>query len=193
MENTINSNIDSNIESFKARFKECDFSWDTGTERLKGHFFYLPYRDGELTTNEFIDYLIQETVKYTISFDRRKEKFEKSSPVDLSSLMALKTEIKSLFSNTKTSGDFGELIIYIILRDFFNAPQIANKMTLKTSSNVAYFGAAGLHLGLEQETLLFYLAESKLKDESTPTRKINIITVLLRYLSVNISTFAYIN
>ncbi len=165
-------NQDRNQNSFNARFKECDFAWNTGSDRLSGKFFYLPFRDEELTKSEFIDYLVAEAINYAVSYTRREEKHSLSTPSSLSSLIALKKEVKNLFVNTKTAGEFGELIIYLILRDCFDAPQLVTKMSLKTSGGVAYHGADGLHVSISGENLLLYFAESKVHDDENPNAAI---------------------
>ncbi len=164
-------NQDSNKNSFNARFKECDFSWNTGNERLSGKFFYLPFRDGELTKDEFVDYLVAEAIKYAVSYKRREEKFNLSTPSNPSPIIDLRKEVKTLFSDTETAGEFGELIIYLILRDCFDAPQVVTKMSLKTTG-IPYHGADGLHIGINGENLLLYFAESKVHHSESPNAAI---------------------
>lgn len=156
-------NIDKHESSFNARFKKHKLEYTSENNRQKGYFFYLPFRDGEVTTNEFLNYLIAETIHYAISYDKREKFCDNLTPENMSEYMSLRKEIKSLFTHTSRSGDFGELIIYLILRDFFNAPQIVNKLKLKTAGNVPYHGADGLHIKFEGDNLLLFFAESKLE------------------------------
>jgi hypothetical protein len=166
-------NLDRGIDSFNARIKRHEFNWASGTERLKGDFFYLPFRDKRLTTDEFIKYIVGEAINYALPYSQRKEATAQTTPRDFTAVNNLKQQMKDLFTaNTGTSGEFGELIMYIILRDFLNAPQIVNKMALKTSGNMPVHGSDGVHIGFDGKTMIFYYGESKVYSQNTPTTAI---------------------
>lgn len=165
-------NIDSNKDSFDARLVRHQFHWQSGDSRLQGDFFYLPFRDGKPTTDEFLTYLATQMLNYAIPFNKRMEAYSVSNPSDLAPITALKKEAKDLFQRATNTGEFGELILYLILRDFFDAPQVVCKMSLKTNPNLPVFGADALHMGFIGSTMVLYHGESKMFSDKTPNNAI---------------------
>ena len=166
-------NLDRNESSFNARVKRHDFCWQSGTDRLKGDFFYLPFRDGNLTKDEFLRFIIQEVIKYASPYSERETAHNESSASNQAPIIALKNKVRALFQNTNTASEFGELIMYIILRDFFDAPQIVSKMILKTSGNMPYHGSDGLHIKFDSNIMILYHGESKMYSGACPNAAID--------------------
>lgn len=172
-ENLVNfQNLDSNKVAFQARIKHCDFTWKSGSDRLKGDFFYLPFRDGNITTENFLKFLITEIINYALPYKDRAKACQNMSPNNLSHVIALKEQAKSFFLCADNASEFGELILYIILRDFFDAPQIANKMVLKTSGNMPFHGSDGLHVKFDNDIMTLYHGESKMYSGTSPNAAI---------------------
>lgn len=165
-------NLDSNKTAFQARIKRCDFTWKSGSERLKGDFFYLPFRNGNITTDYFLKFLITEIIKYALPYKDRAKALQHMSPSNLSHIIELKEQAKSFFLCSDTASEFGELILYIILRDFFDAPQVANKMVLKTSGNMPIHGSDGLHVKFDNDIMTLYHGESKMYADTSPNAAI---------------------
>jgi len=166
-------NLDCNEESFRARFKECKFEWQTDNKRLNGSFFYLPFRDNIPTTDDFVNYLYLQIIIYAIPYSERRKAKQDNNPSDFAAYEKIRRDMQQLFKNIdSTNGDVGEFIIYLILRDFFNAPQLVNKFSLKTSGDVSYHKTDGIHIAHDGSDLLIYFAESKLRDTKNPTEAI---------------------
>lgn len=165
-------NDDTKKEAFEARLSRHEFHWCNKTKLIHGDFFYLPWKNGRPTTDEFLTYLASQAINYAIPFHQREEMYNTSGPSDLTKIMLLKKKMRDLFLTLDTSGEFGELILYLILRDFFDAPQIVCKMSLKTNPNVPFFGADALHVGFNGNTMILYHGESKMFAESKPTNAI---------------------
>lgn len=165
-------NDDTKKEAFEARLSRHEFHWCNKTNQIHGDFFYIPFKDGRPTTDEFLTYLAHQAISYAVPFHQRKEAFNTSTPSDLTKIMLLKKKAKDLFMDLATSGEFGELILYLILRDFFDAPQMVCKMALKTNPNMPVFGADAIHVGFNGHTMILYHGESKMFSENTPTHAI---------------------
>jgi hypothetical protein len=85
----------------------------------------------------------------------------------------LQEEARSLFTDIDTSGEGGEMLLYLLLESELGLPQLLCKMPLKTSSRVHFHGVDGVHGSLEKDGRLgLYWCESKLhKKVSTATRE----------------------
>jgi hypothetical protein len=64
----------------------------------------------------------------------------------------------------KTTGEAGELILFMLLEAALSAPQIACKMYLKTSQNVPVHGSDSIHImrGTQESSLCLVWGESKI-------------------------------
>lgn len=78
------------------------------------------------------------------------------------SLNELTSEARNLFTASQTTGEGGEILLFVLLEEVLGAPQIISKMALKTSPDVHYHGADGIHADLRGTTLTLFWGESKL-------------------------------
>lgn len=139
---------------------------------------YVRFRENEPQSNEFAEMLGNELVNYVVPLKRRRDALQRgvASPTggSTSGLLALQREAIRLLiqynqQHPERYGEVGELISYGIATSELRAPQIASKMTLKTSSEMAYHGADGLHLRKNDDgSITFFLVESKLEQGSSP-------------------------
>jgi hypothetical protein len=74
------------------------------------------------------------------------------------------TKARDLFTTIDTSGEGGELLLYMLVQAHLRLPQLFCKMSLKTSGSVHVFGIDGLHAGVDPATgrLALYWGEAKL-------------------------------
>lgn len=49
--------IKGDYRGFDARLRELPYAWQDDKVLIAGKFFYLPFRDGEPTLNEFVEYI----------------------------------------------------------------------------------------------------------------------------------------
>ncbi|WP_200909301.1 MULTISPECIES: HamA C-terminal domain-containing protein [unclassified Sphingomonas] len=69
---------------------------------------------------------------------------------------------KRSFTDLATTGEGGEMLLYLLAERFLKLPQILCKMDLKTDSRVHYHGADGVYAGITSEGVLkLYWGESK--------------------------------
>mgnify|MGYP003766181597 FL=1 len=78
-------------------------------------------------------------------------------------LVKLLREAEHLFAGMSTTGEGGELLLWLLTEMILGLPQIICKMSLKTSGGVHYHGIDGVHAGVDATTgaLCLYWGESK--------------------------------
>lgn len=75
----------------------------------------------------------------------------------------LQHEAKSLFADVVTSGEAGELLIFLLLERLLGIPQALCKMSLKTNTDIHVHGVDGVHVkALADGRLAVYWCESKI-------------------------------
>lgn len=126
--------------------------------RLNGKFFYLKFRDGKITEKEFAKYVYDKIIRYCIprkKYQEAKSLFDETGEerfiTDLHD-QARNLFIKSINEHGAQLGEPGELIAFVVLEAFFNAPQIACKMFLKTSEKMPVHGSDSVHIRLNGES-----------------------------------------
>jgi hypothetical protein len=80
-----------------------------------------------------------------------------------SAMSALHYEAKATFTDLDTSGEGGELLLFLLTERFLKIPQILCKMDLKTDTRMHYHGADGVYGRVDTDGILnLYWGESKL-------------------------------
>lgn len=79
---------------------------------------------------------------------------------------------KRSFTDLATTGEGGELLLYLLAERFLKLPQILCKMDLKTDEKMHYHGADGVYAGIADDGVLkLYWGESKVYE--TPEKAIS--------------------
>lgn len=65
-------------------------------------------------------------------------------------------------NNYESRGEFGELILHLLLRDFHNTIPLVSKIYFKDSQNATVHGFDGVHITIEPGKKKLWLGESKL-------------------------------
>lgn len=153
---------------FQARLKEIKYQWLAEGLSVDGRFFYLSFKDGKPSIDEFVTFIYHKIIYFCIPDTKIKEymrKYEETG--DMKYFMELSDQAKALFIRAKkqatTTGEPAELILFMLMEAVMEAPQIASKMFLKTSANMPVHGSDGIHVSFNQETnrLKLYWGESK--------------------------------
>jgi len=136
---------------------------------LEGNFYYLTFRNGAPTVDEFAEYIYHRVIPYCLPRKIRSEKDQKyRSTGDPRYIHELTDQARHLFAKARAtrskSGEPGEVILFVLLEAFLKAPQIACKMYLKTSEEMPVHGSDGVHLacGSTASSLRLIWGESKL-------------------------------
>lgn len=87
-------------------------------------------------------------------------------------LVNLNEQARDLFVKSTTSGEGGELLLFLFLERVLKRPQLISKMPLKTSSAMHVHGSDGIHASLADDGVLdIYWGESKLYQSSSAAFK----------------------
>lgn len=90
----------------------------------------------------------------------KKRDSERNSTIAVNSLLF---EARKLFTDLETTGEGGEMLLYVLAQHFLKLPQVLCKMDLKTDSRMHYHGADGVYAGVTAEGVLkLYWGESKI-------------------------------
>lgn len=132
-------------------------------------FYYLTFNGAKPTLAEFAEFIYYKIIPFCLTRKKRKHYEDKLAETgDDRYRMEPTDKAKNLFVKARgsrdTTGEPGELILFILLEAFFGAPLVASKMNLKTSSNMPVHGCDGIHIRYDPITarLTVYWGESKL-------------------------------
>ncbi len=156
-------------DGFNARLCKLPYEWTEDDLTVSGNFFYLSFRNGEPTVDEFVQYIYYRIVPFCISRRERREKREKYFTTgDERYIHELTDKAKQLFirarNSKKTAGEPGELILFMLLEAILKAPQLACKMSLKTSEQMPVHGSDAIHIGhgSQDDSICLIWGESKI-------------------------------
>ncbi len=163
------SAINGDHSGFNARLREAPYVWSEDGLTVSGKFFYLAFRDGHHTLDEFAQVIYQSIIPFCISRKERREKGDKFKETNEYRYMhELTDKARDLFikakESKKTSGEPGELILFMLLEEFLKAPQLACKMSLKTSEHMPVHGSDAIHIarGSRADSICLIWGESKI-------------------------------
>lgn len=137
--------------------------------KAEATFYYLTFNGAKPTLAEFADFIYWKIIPFCLTREKRKHYEKKLAETgDDRYRMEPTDKARSLFVKARgsqdTTGEPGELILFILLEAFLHAPLIASKMNLKTSTNMPVHGSDGIHIRYDQATgrLTVFWGESKL-------------------------------
>ena len=164
--------IECKYDGFDARLTELKCEVDVGDFELTCRFYYLTFRGGQPSIDDFVEFIYWKVIYFCIPYSTRKSYVDKfNSTGDYRSWHELTDKARELFIRAKkqrlTTGEPGELILFMLLEKVMNAPQIVCKMDLKTSTQVPVHGSDAIHVYYDDVTnmLCLYWGESKLRAE----------------------------
>lgn len=165
MKSLLEGIVNGDSTKFDALIETVQTSVSIGSTSATCHFHCICLDgNGRPKTGVLIDYLISCLVDYAIPRKRISEALEHSKTNNSFEMGAsLVSEAKGLFTREKTTGEGGELILYLFAEKLLKLPQLACKMNLKTSTAMHVHGADGLHVGVDEDKnkLCLYWGESK--------------------------------
>lgn len=149
-----------------SRIEEVAFCVNVSETQAKAYCYCLKFdANGNLRLKDLIDFIDTKIIEYAIpkkEIDEAKQYFiETNSP---SKIEALKKKAKGLFTDLEKTGEGGEILLYILTQEYLKLPQLISKMSLKTSGQLHYQGADGIHVKYDKNTdrLNLYWAEAKM-------------------------------
>lgn len=126
--------------------------------------------NGRPRANDLIEVICRSTLEYAIPRSRiRQAEDYRAQHNSNSQVVKLGREADDLFTTLVQSGEGGELLLFCIAEHILRLPQVLCKMDLKTSAEMHYHGADGVHCGVDPQTgmLAVYWAESKIYANAT--------------------------
>jgi Cap4 SAVED domain len=175
------SAIKGNYTAFSVRLKEIPYDWQEEGMSVSGKFFYLNFQDGQPTVDEFVEFLYWNIIPFCIPRrEREEQRLRYSQTGDERYIHELTDKARNLFIRAKkraslpldaegrpqtiSTGEPGELILFMLLEAARGAPQIACKMYLKTSEQMPVHGSDSIHIshGSQAGSLRLIWGESKL-------------------------------
>lgn len=157
--------IDTNGE-IKSRLAEVVTHVSVTDTQTKSHCYCLKVdANNNLRLNDLIEYIDDKILEYAIpkkEIDDAKDFLNRTgSP---SKITRLRKKAETLFTDLDQTGEGGEILLYILVQELLKIPQLISKMSLKTSGQLHYQGADGIHVDFDpvKETLNLYWGEAKM-------------------------------
>lgn len=113
--------------------------------------------------------LANQIVNYCIPRTEIQKVWQLSQDRQIPEITRMAKEASRLFTQTQVkTGEGAELLLYALLEKELQIPQILSKMSLKTSTEMQYHGADGVHVKLlDNGDLAVYWGEAKLYESVT--------------------------
>lgn len=139
--------------------------------RTRTHCYFVQMDgNGRPRISDFIKRLCEHVIDYAIPRSEIKDAHDEYLSSGSSYKWARITqEARNLFVDLANTGEGGELILFVFAEYIFSLPQIICKMSLKTSDQMHYHGADGVHAGVDPESGLLSLYWGESKMHQTPT------------------------
>lgn len=150
-----------NADEIRDILKEVSISFklDDGRD-VETLLVYLPAKNGKSDHSEFFE-KIKEGILYNFVFscsevEKKLDVKSRYTPEQL-----FDKAVRKLSKHT-AKGELGELILFILLDVYFEAPKLLSKISLKTNRKMPVFGADAVHGQFHDGKFRLYLGESKL-------------------------------
>lgn len=102
--------------------------------------------------------------------ERAHAEYEKTNST--AAIVGLHEQARNLFVKSESSGEGGELLLFLLMERVLQRPQLISKMALKTNTEVHVHGSDGIHASLANDGVLdVYWGESKLYKSSSEAFK----------------------
>lgn len=125
-------------------------------KKLTCDFYLIRCKKDKIRTNDFLRGIRDLIVTYSLN------KGEIPDNISATDIPSIWSKARSRFVSSDKSGEPGELVLFALLETQRNAPQLLNKMALKTSGELHYQGLDGIHIGIVDDEVRLYYGEAKL-------------------------------
>lgn len=150
-----------------SRIEKIGVNLDVDGTEAKAYCYSLKLdAQGNLRINDLIEFVTSKLIDYSIPKklqDEAREELNRTGST--SKIIELSKRAKYLFTDLEKTGEFGEMLLYILVQEILELPQLISKMSLKTSGQLHYQGADGIHVKYDKsdESLSLYWGESKME------------------------------
>ncbi len=126
------------------------------------NIFMLNIQNNKFSYKELFDLLKDNLGSYVLSRKQYNQNPERAISKAISKLREIKND-----NDFGAGGELGEILLYVFLEHYLNAPKILSKVELKTNNNQYVYNADGVHFYQYKESDCTYnqlvIGESKLK------------------------------
>jgi hypothetical protein len=125
--------------------------------------------NGRVKVKRLIEFMRNAAADYAIPRRRVEEARQRDARFrSTSAISALHQEAREVFTDLATTGEGGELLLFLLAERFLGLPHVLCKMDLKTDTRMHYHGADGVYAAVTEEGLLkLYWGESKVYGSPT--------------------------
>ena len=140
---------------------------DTRTT-VRTHFIGVDV-NGQPATKQLVNVMASALLDFAIPRSRIMQALaEATRSGSTAAISALHDEARELLVKSDTSGEGGELLLFLLMERLLGYPQILSKMPLKTNSEMHVHGSDGVHAKLGDDGVLdLFWGESKLYEDSS--------------------------
>jgi hypothetical protein len=141
-----------------------------GATKTRLHCYHPPVDvNGRVRVKPLVEFLLEQITNYAIPRRTINEALRRAVATKSSAPIAkLHEQARRLFSNISTTGEGGEVLLFVVAEALFGFPQVLCKMSLKTSSPMHYHGSDGVYAeGCSDGSLNLYWGESKVYSSVT--------------------------
>jgi Domain of unknown function (DUF1837). len=149
------------------------FSGDNKDEKIKSEFLLIKSKGRRLREEAFIQVLLDAIVRFTLSYIKRHPGGKNATVKEVTAyyeknVKKLMHQAKGLFIEklSKSTSEFGELLLFMLLESK-GIVQLLNKMNLKTNGDMPVHGLDAIHVGVDNQRLIFYYGYSKVFEKHT--------------------------
>lgn len=152
------------------RLRQIDHDVVTAHSRLTLRLHYPALRNAQAGVGDLIDVITWFMAQFSLPRKQVEAVYAQKDTLDAfafaTEVTRLNHEAVSLFKRVRSassSGEAGELLLFLLTEWIIGAPQIIAKMSLKTNPQMPVHGSDGVHVKFLPETgkLLFYSGEAK--------------------------------
>lgn len=114
-----------------------------------------------LRERDFMRFIRRFIVFYVLNYNEYEKQIGKLNEDEIKEHIDLYIRARNKFQKTKTSGEAGELILFLLLESQ-GISQIVSKMRLKTGTGMAFHGVDAVHLEVKDDKILLHYGEAKM-------------------------------
>lgn len=167
IENAINALLIDGEGEIHSRIEKLGSELEIDGTKALGYCYCVKLDgQGNPRTQDLIEFVAAKIIDYSIPKKLQDEAIEHLNRTGSSSkILELQKRAKFLFTDLDKTGEFGEMLLYTLVQEILELPQLISKMSLKTSGKLHYQGADGIHVKFNpsDETLALYWGESKME------------------------------
>lgn len=125
--------------------------------------------NGRVKVRRLVEFMRNVAADYAIPRKRVEEARQRDAKYrSTSAVSALHQEARAIFTDLATTGEGGEMLLFLLAERFLGLPHVLCKMDLKTDSRVHYHGADGVYAAFTDDgRLKLYWGESKVYGNPT--------------------------